>query len=274
KEENIKTFYIPEGVGGRFSELCPVGLLPAAVLNVDIKELLAGAKYMDKLCKEKDLYKNPALMSASLEYLHYNKGKVMSVMMPYSDALKYVADWYAQLWGESLGKEVDKNGNIVNVGSTPIKTLGVTDQHSQVQLYREGPFDKVITFLEVEEFRTETNIPHGLDNIKDVAFLSGHTMNELINIEKKATEYALTSSKRANSTIILPRINAFTVGELLYFFEMKTAFMGELLNIDTYNQPGVEGGKIATYALLGREGFSEEAKKLANINNKNEKYVI
>mgnify|MGYP003325712865 CR=1 FL=1 len=138
KEEGLKTFYIPDGVGGRFSELCPVGLLPAAVVGVDIKAMLKGAKDMDKICMRKNYTENPALMTALLEYLSMKKGKNISVMMPYADSLKYIADWYCQLWGESLGKSVDKEGNEVFVGQTPVKALGVTDQHSQVQLYREG----------------------------------------------------------------------------------------------------------------------------------------
>ena len=141
KQEGYKTFYIPDGVGGRFSELCPVGLLPAAVLGINIKAVLEGAKKMDKMCAKKDFKKNPALMAAILQYLAINKGNNISVMMPYADGLKLMADWYAQLWGESLGKAIDLNGNKVNAGQTPVKSLGVTDQHSQVQLYTEGPFD-------------------------------------------------------------------------------------------------------------------------------------
>ena len=272
KEEGLKTFYIPDGVGGRFSELCPVGLLPAAVVGIDIKQLLAGASYMDKICKNKDIRKNPALMSALLEYLSMKKGKNISVMMPYSDGLKYIADWYCQLWGESLGKSIDKDGNTVNVGQTPVKALGVTDQHSQVQLYREGPFDKVITILGVENFRVNVDIPNGCDNIPDVAFLSGHSMGELINTERVATEYALTTAHRLNYTIMLPEINAFTLGELLFMFELETAYCGAMLNIDTFNQPGVEGGKNATYALFGRKGYENTKKEMDNSPKKNPEY--
>lgn len=273
KQEGLKTFYIPDGVGGRFSELCPVGLLPAAVVGVDIKALLAGAAHMDKLCKNKDLKKNPALISALLEYLSMQKGKNISVMMPYADSLKYIADWYCQLWGESLGKAVDNEGNEVYVGQTPVKALGVTDQHSQVQLYREGPFDKVITLIGVENFRTTVNISDGYADIPDVSFLCGHTMNELINAERKATEYALTTAHRLNYTITLPEVNAFTVGELLYLFEMETAFTGAMLNIDTFNQPGVEGGKNATYALFGRKGYENTKKEMDNAPKKSEEYI-
>lgn len=273
KAEGFKTFYIPDGVGGRFSELCPVGLLPAAVLGIDIKAMLKGAAFMDKLCKSKDFRKNPALVSALLQYLSMKKGKNVSVMMPYADSLKYIADWYCQLWGESLGKAVDKNGNAVYAGQTPVKALGVTDQHSQIQLYREGPFDKVITFIAVEKFRAEVEISDGCKEFPDVSFLCGHTLSELINSERKATEYALTTAHRLNYTITLPEVNAFTIGELLYYFELETAYTGAMLNIDTFNQPGVEGGKNATYALFGRKGYEQTKKEMDNAPKKKSEYI-
>ena len=262
KAEGFKTYYIPNGVGGRFSELSPVGLLPAAVLGIDIEEMLAGAAYMDKISRNKDLYKNAPLLNTVLMMIAMNKGKNISVMMPYSDALKYFADWYCQIWAESLGKEVDIEDNTVNVGQTPVKALGVTDQHSQVQLYTEGPYDKVVTFLAVDKYRTEVVISDGCKDFADVNFLCGHTMNELIDAERKATEYALAVKHRLNHTIYLPEINPFTIGELIYYFEMQTAFAGELMRIDAFNQPGVENGKKATYALLGRKGYEEKRAEL------------
>ncbi len=274
QEEGLKTFYIPDGVGGRFSEMCPVGLLPAAVLNIDIKSMLEGAKYMDTFCKNPNVKENSALMSALLQYISMSKkGKNISVMMPYADSLKFMADWYCQLWGESIGKEIDKDGKTVYAGQTPVKALGVTDQHSQVQLYTEGPFDKVVTFLAVDEYRTVTPISDGCENIPDVNFLCGHTMNELIQAERVATEYALTVKNRLNHTVYLPVVNAFTLGQLMFYFEMETAFVGEMLNIDTYNQPGVEGGKNATYALLGRKGYEEKKKELGNAPAKKDDYI-
>ncbi len=274
KAEGLKTFYIPDGVGGRFSELCPVGLLPAAVLGIDIESMLDGARFMDKICMKKNVNENPAMMSALLQYLSMQCGKNVSVMMPYADSLKYIADWYCQLWGESLGKAVDNNGNTVYVGQTPVKSLGVTDQHSQVQLYTEGPFDKVVTFLAVENYRCTQVISDGCKDIPDVNFLCGHTMNELINAERVATEYALTSAKRLNHTIYLPEVNAFTIGQLLFLFEMETAYIGAMLNIDAYNQPGVENGKNATYALLGRNGYDEKRAELASAPKKQDKFII
>lgn len=274
KEHDFETFYIPEGVGGRFSELSPVGLLPAAVVGIDIAEMLRGAREMDEKCKSDDLKKNPALTIAVLQYLSMKNGKNVGVMMPYADSLKYIADWYCQLWAESLGKEVAKNGKVVNAGQTPVKSLGVTDQHSQVQLYNEGPFDKVITFLEVENFRSEVKIPDGCAEYPNVNFLCGHTLSELMNKELFATRYNLTRRHRANYTLAMDCVNEYNIGALLYLFQLQTAYEGEMLNVDAYNQPGVEGGKNATYALFGRKGYEALAEEIEANGKSDKKYVV
>jgi len=273
EKEGFEAFYIPDGVGGRFSQLSPVGLLPAAVLRIDIKGLLAGAAYMDKRCRKANA-SNPALVNAALSYLSIKNGKNISVIMPYADSLRLVGDWYCQLWGESLGKAVDNNGEVVNVGQTPVGALGVTDQHSQVQLYTEGPYDKVLTFIEVENYRKEVVISKGLEELPTVSFLCGHTLNELIKAELYATEYALSKNGRLNRKIVLPTVNAHTLGQLLMLFMLETAYMGALLNIDAFNQPGVEEGKNATYALLGRPGYQEKAQELAQTPAKREEYIV
>jgi len=272
RENGLRCFIVPDGVGGRFSELCPVGLIAAAVCGIDIEELLAGAAYMDELLSEKDIWKNPAYMSAALECLGAEMGANISVFMPYADSLRYISDWFAQLWGESLGKIRKSDG--VRTGMTPVKALGVTDQHSQVQLYTEGPYDKIVTFLGVDRFRCVVEIPHAFDSVPDVAFLSGHSFNELILSEQKATAYALTKSGHMNKTITLPEVNAFTVGQLLYMLEVQTAFAGELLGIDAFDQPGVEEGKNATYALLGKKGYDEKRKELEMAPKADPRYCI
>jgi len=274
RQEGFTTLVVPDGVGGRFSELCPVGLLPAAVCGIDIRELLSGAAYMDEFCSELDPAKNPAAMAAALQYIAMGSGKNISVMMPYADSLRYVAAWYAQLWAESLGKKVDVDGNVVNAGQTPVAALGVTDQHSQVQLYTEGPYDKVITFLTVDEYRDTHYIPSGYEDIPAVSFLGGHTLDGLIQAEQAATEYALTKAGRLNRTIRLPEVNAFTIGQLLYLMEVETAVTGELLCINTYDQPGVEEGKNATYALMGRPGYEEKKKELDSRPQKKDQYIL
>ncbi len=270
----FKKYILPDGVGGRFSELCPVGLLPAAVLGIDIKGMLAGAAYMDSLCSKPTVSKNPALACAALQYITMKQGKNINVLMPYSDNLKLIADWYCQLWAESLGKAIDYSGKTVNVGTTPVKSLGVTDQHSQVQLYIEGPFDKVITFISVEKYACEMPIAHGCEDIPDVGFLGGHTMDELIHAENKATAYALMRAGRMNYTINLPEVNAFTLGQLMFLLEMQTAYTGALLNIDTYNQPGVENGKKATFALLGKKGYEAQKKEMDSAPSLEAKYTV
>ena len=260
QENGFETFYIPDGVGGRFSELCPVGLVPAACCGIDIRALLAGAAAMDARCKNEDMMKNPALLEAVLQYIACEQmGRNVQVMMPYADSLKYMADWFCQLWAESLGKNVRRDGTPCHAGQTPAKALGVTDQQSQLQLYNEGPFDKVITFIKVENFRSETKIPKGCEQFQDVAFLGGMTHNTLIEAERQGTEYALYVNRRMNQTIIMPEVNAYTLGQLMFFLEMATAYEGELLDIDAFNQPGVETSKRATYAILGNTDAKYDA---------------
>ncbi|MBE5769624.1 MAG: glucose-6-phosphate isomerase [Clostridiales bacterium] len=261
KENNFDLFFIPSSVGGRFSELCPVGLLPAAVCGIDIRAMLEGAAAMDERCKTDNVWENPALLEATLQYIcMQDMGVNIQVAMPYADSLKYMADWFCQLWAESLGKNVTRKGQACNVGQTPAKSLGVTDQHSQLQLYTEGPYDKVITLMKVEEFRTVSPIPHGCEQFPDVAFLGGKTLNALLEAERQGTEYALTKKGRMSQCITLPQVNAHTIGQLICFFEMATAYAGELLDIDAFNQPGVEESKIASYAVLGNTSQKYQAK--------------
>ena len=270
----FKKYVLPDGVGGRFSEMCPVGLLPAAVLGIDIKAMLEGAAYMDELCSKADINSNPALACAVLQYITMKQDKNINVLMPYSDNLKLMADWYCQLWAESLGKAVDYDGKVVNAGTTPVKSLGVTDQHSQVQLYIEGPYDKVITFISVQQYACEMPIAHGCEDIPDVGFLGGHTMQELIQAENKATAYALMRAGRMNYTINMPVVNEYTLGQLMYLLELQTAYTGALLNIDTFNQPGVENGKKATFALLGKNGYEAQKAEMDSAPALDKNYIV
>ncbi len=274
KEEEIKTYYIPDNVGGRFSVLTPVGLISAAFTGIDIEELLAGAAYMAKVCDEEDIWKNPAYLNTVLQYLADQDGKNISVMMPYSHALKDVADWYRQLWAESLGKRVNRQGEVVNIGATPVKALGATDQHSQVQLYMEGSFDKVVTFLEVEDHKEELEIASGYEDISGVSYLGGHSFNELLMVEKKATELALTQNNRLNCTVVFPQLNAFTIGQFFYMYELSTALAGELYDINAFDQPGVELGKQYAYGVLGREGFADKKEEFDSRPKKDKNLII
>lgn len=261
-EEGYKTFVVPDDVGGRFSVFSAVGLVPLVLVGIDIDEIIRGIKIMDLTLKNTDINKNIAAQNALIHYLmDKQKGKYLSVMMPYSSRLKYVSDWYVQLWAESLGKEFDRQGNKINNGPTPIKALGATDQHSQIQLYNEGKNDKVITFIRVDEFDCELQIPN-IFEYTGLNYLGGKTINRLINAEADSTAVALCDYKRPNLTIHLPKINEYYLAQLFYMFEMETAIIGELYNIDAFNQPGVEQAKNYTYALMGRLGYEESAAEL------------
>jgi len=274
KEEGYKTYFVPSPVGGRFSELTPVGLLPAAFCGIDIEGLLEGAAQMDKMCSVDDVLKNPAYMYSTLHFLGMMSGKNISVLMPYADGLKLIADWYAQLWAESLGKKHNLAGELVNVGQTPVRALGATDQHSQVQLYMEGPYDKIVVFLGVDKYRETITIPKTYGHMPSLGFLGGVTHNDLLKTQQVATEYALSTSGRMNMTITIPLISPQSIGQLLYFFEVATAFAGELMNINAFDQPGVEEGKNATYAMFGRPGYEEKKAELDAAPAKDSNYII
>lgn len=263
RAEGIPLFDIGAGVGGRFSVLSSVGLLPAAVVGIDIEALLAGAAEMDRWIGATDVVSNPAYVYASIQFLQYTRfQRRLSVMMPYSRALRDVADWHRQLWAESLGKAVDRQGRTVHVGPTPIKALGATDQHSQVQLYTEGPDDKVVTFLRVERFDHNVVMPKLHEDEDSLAYLGGQSMAALLNAEQEATAWALAQRGRPSLTITLPRVDAASLGQLFYLLETATAVAGELFDINAFDQPGVELGKQATYGLMGRPGFEEVAERI------------
>ena len=261
-QEGYKIFYIPDDVGGRFSVFSAVGLLPFALVGLDIEEITQGVKDMDLALKNTDINFNIAAQNALIHYLmDIKKGKKISVMMPYSNRLRYVADWYCQLWAESLGKERDKENNLVNVGQTPIKALGVTDQHSQSQLYNEGPNDKIINILRVKELDTTLEIPN-IFEYTGISYLGGKTMNQLFNAEADATMASLIDYKRPNVTINIPKVSPYYLGQLLYMFEVQTAITGALYNINAFNQPSVEQTKNYTYALMGRVGYEDSANEV------------
>jgi len=258
-EEGYKTFVVPDDVGGRFSVFSAVGLLPFALVGIDVDDIIQGVKDMDLALKNTDINENIAAQNALIHYLlDTKKGKNLSVMMPYSSRLKYVSDWYVQLWAESLGKAFNNNGECIHNGPTPIKALGATDQHSQIQLYNEGPNDKIINFIRVDHFDNNLQIPK-IFEYTGIGYLGGKSINDLLNAEADATKVALTDYQRPNVTITLPSISGYSIGQLLYMLEVQTAIAGELYNINTFNQPGVEQAKDYTYALMGRAGYEESA---------------
>lgn len=266
KRDGLKSFEIHPKIGGRFSVLTPVGLAPAAMMGMDIRALLEGARCYSRYALHNRTIDNPSLLLACCLYLLFLKGYTNHVMMPYSSQLRDVADWYRQLWAESLGKKLDRTGKVVETGPTPIKALGVTDQHSQVQLYAEGPRDKAFIFVGVKDFNAKVEIP--TTDISALSYLGGRTMNELIEAEMIGTMVALTDGGRPNCVIEMNDVSENSVSQLMMFWQMAVSYIGELLNIDAYDQPGVEAGKIAAYALMGRPGFEKEAERIrGSLNN-------
>jgi glucose-6-phosphate isomerase len=272
--EKLATLEVPEGVGGRFSVLSAVGLFSAAMTGIDIEALLAGAREMDNRCRTTEARMNPAAMNAGISWHFYNRGKRISVMFSYSHALKDMADWYRQLWAESLGKAVDLRGGRVNVGPTPVRALGTTDQHSQVQLYREGPNDKLFTFLEVENFSRDVTTGPCPDSVPELNDLAGRRMSELFQAEKTGTEYALLKSHRPCMSVIFENIDAFAVGQFIYLYEVTTSVAGLLFRINAYDQPAVELGKDATLALMGAKSYEELAADIRRFCVRDEGYMI
>jgi len=261
--EGYRSFIVPDGVGGRFSVLSAVGLVPAALVGIDIKALCAGAAEMDERCRSTDILQNPALLHSSIQTLmHRDKDKNISVMFSYSHRLKSMADWYAQLLAESIGKRKSKEGKDIYTGPTPVRAVGVTDQHSQVQLYVEGTEDKWFTFLSVDEPDTNVAIPKAFDDLEGVSYLGERTLNELFQAERDGTRIALTEAERPNATIHFDKVDAQSIGQLIFMLELSVAVMGEHYKVDAFDQPGVEAGKIAAYALMGRDGYGERRSEI------------
>lgn len=250
EQYGIKRFFMSPKLGGRYSVLSPVGLLPASVLGLDICAMVEGAKEMYASAKNQDIMKNAPLLSATLDFINYNRGKCMSVVIPYAESLDLVGDWYGQLWAESLGRTVDKNGKEIKVGQTPIKAVGTSAQHSQFQLYLEGPSDKVITFIGVEKFKNNIDLPSGLNSLFGQDVATNRTFADLFNIERIASTIALTSYQCPNETITISEINENIIGKIFMFFILKTIFMGGLMGVSPYNQPAVESIKIGVKAIL------------------------
>jgi glucose-6-phosphate isomerase len=273
-EWKIPILPIHPGIGGRFSVLTPVGLFPCAMVGIDIGELCAGARAMDARLNSPDPLENPAAAFAGfLTYLDRKKGKHIAVMMPYADGLYAAADWFRQLWAESLGKSTTITGESACVGQTPIKALGTTDQHSQVQLYMEGPADKVFIFLETS-WSQEVKLPIEVPKSRTLDYLAGKSLNQLILSEKKATELALTQAHRPNATIIFPETSAYTLGQFFLLWETATVLAGGLLNVNPLDQPGVELGKKLTYALMDRPGYKKQKQEILSRMKKRKRIIL
>ncbi len=257
--QGLHAFDVPASIGGRFSMLTPVGLLPAALAGLDVMGLLNGATAMRDRVLSENIADNPALALAAV--LHDQQsvdGRPMVVMMSYADGLYDSADWFRQLWAESLGKEHGSNGQVVRVGPTPIAARGATDQHSQLQLYAEGPDDKSYIFLSVAQRSRDVAI--GATALaasqSEYAYLGGRSLGQLLDAELLGTVASLRGRGRPVGQIILPHQDAASLGALVILLEAATAYAGPLYGVDPFDQPGVEQAKQLAFAALGRPGYT------------------
>jgi glucose-6-phosphate isomerase len=275
-DEGFRSLPIPAGVGGRFSVLTAVGLLPAAFAGLRIDDLLAGAAWMDQRCREADVWRNPGhLLGTSLYLADTRRKQNVVVLMPYSDRLRYLSAWFAQLWAESLGKNETLEGTSVNVGQTPVTAVGATDQHSLLQLFAEGPADKVVMMLRVEDHGRDIAIPSGYADLESLNYLGNTGLGGLLNLEQRATELSLVKKKRPVITISVPQINAFTIGQLFFLFEAAVVFAGGLYRINPFNQPGVEESKRLTYGQMGRKGYEKKRAEVEEwTKRKRDEYIV
>jgi len=272
-QEGIPALDIPANVGGRFSVLSPVGVLPAALMGINTTSLLAGAADIVGRCTSPKLRENPAAVFATLQFLaDVKSGKHVHVMMPYSDALRDMAGWFVQLWAESLGKQ--RLDGKEHVGPTPLAALGATDQHSQVQLFMEGPADKTITFISVPRRGSDVEIPKLHTNVPELSYLGGHTLGEVLDVERRATAGALAKRGRPNMTIELDEVSPASIGALFMLLETATIFAGGLYGVNPLDQPGVELGKQFTYAMLGRPDAEEARREFEQLPKPNPRHRV
>jgi len=263
RSEGIRAFDIPPEVGGRYSVLTPVGLLPAAFLGIDIGRVLAGAATMADRVSDPAVQDNPAcLLAAGTVLAQRRLGRNALVMMPYSDALRVTTAWFVQLWAESLGKRTDRFGKEVRAGQTPIPALGAIDQHAQLQLFVEGPADKVVCLVGVDKPAHALPIPDELAAHEEVTYLHGRDLGELFAAERRGTRATLLDAGVPVLDIGLPMVDEERLGGLLLLLEAACACAGLLLGVNPFDQPGVEAAKRMTMGLLGRSGYEADAERV------------
>jgi glucose-6-phosphate isomerase len=261
--EGIRAFEIPANVGGRYSALTPVGLLPAAFAGIDVAALLDGASAMVDRVTADDVTENPAcLLAAGAVLAAKELDRRSLVIMPYSDSLRTASSWFVQLWAQSLGKRLNRLGEEIRAGQTPIPAVGVTDQHSQLQLIIEGPTDKAVLLVEVQKFRSALPIPDELADREAAAFLHGHDLGDVLSASLRATRAAFLDAGVPVLHVILPTLDPHSVGGLLILLEAACATTGIMMGINPFDQPGVEAGKRMALGLLGRPGYDNEVARV------------
>ncbi len=258
----VHLLHIPADLGGRFSVLSPVGFLPAEIIGVDSRDLLAGAARMHHAIVNTPLQDNAVYgLALCLDELA-KRGKTINVLFNYSSLLFDFGLWFEQLWAESLGKELDLQGRVVHAGTTPLPAVGATDQHSLLQLFKEGPNDKVYGFLTVDRQPVDVPLSEEFPDEVEYAYFGGHTLGEQLGIEQVSTEVVLVNAGRPCYRLSLPDLSAASLGALFYFMEALTVFVGRLWDVNPFGQPGVQAGKDMTYALMGRTDYASRAPRV------------
>ncbi len=255
----IQKFEIPRNVGGRFSVLSPVGLIPATIADLNVDAILKGAKEIVNEAIISKPYENPSFIFAGLNFHNWNMGKNVIALMTYASPLNLWGNWFTQLWAESIGKKKGKNG----VGSTPLPAVGVTDQHSILQLFLDGPKDKIVYFLGVKNRKEDITIPKLFKDREKISYLGGTSLATLMKVEREATIMALKENNVPTGLIELESISEEAIGRMIMFFELSIFYSGKMFNINPFNQPAVEKIKKYIYGTLGRKGFEEYSGKIS-----------
>lgn len=254
-EEGYKSFIIPDNVGGRFSVLTPVGLLPIAVAGFDIDQLVKGAQAMEKACgSDVEFEKNPAAIYAATRNALYNKDKKIEILVNYNPKLHYISEWWKQLYGESEGKE--------NKGIFPAAVDFSTDLHSMGQWIQEGERTIFETVISVDKVNHQLIVPSDEKNLDGLNYLAGKRVDEINKMAELGTQLAHIDGGVPNLRIVLPNLSENSIGQLLYFFERACGISGYVLGVNPFNQPGVEAYKKNMFALLNKPGFEEESKAI------------
>jgi glucose-6-phosphate isomerase len=254
-KEGYTSFIIPDNVGGRFSVLTPVGLLPIACAGFDIKALVAGAAEMEKACgNDVPLAENPAAQYAALRNALYQSGKKIEIMVNFQPKLHFMSEWWKQLYGESEGK--DKKGIF------PASVDFTTDLHSMGQWIQDGERTIFETVISIEEPEKKLLFPEDEENLDGLNFLAGKRVDEVNKMAELGTRLAHVDGGVPNIRITMPRLNEQYLGQLIYFFEIACGISGNLLGVNPFNQPGVEAYKKNMFALLDKPGYEADSKAI------------
>lgn len=257
-ELDCNLLHIPGPLPGRYSVLSSAGLLPCELVGIDSGRLVAGARAVHEAVLGTDPAENPCFELGNLLHDHLQRGRNIHFLFSYSNRLSELNLWFTQLWSESLGKRRNLQGEEVRCGATPVVAVGATDQHSILQLLKEGPHDKAVGFLRIGRYPQEMPIPHAFTDLTEYAYFGGHSLAEQLAIEQLSTQISLSQEGTPCYSLTLGELSAECFGALVYFWELLVIYYAALDDIDPFDQPGVEEGKRMTYSLMGRGDHAEQ----------------